>query len=73
MRQRYALPQNIPANEVAGYIDQSITLSHDLNFRDTHTLSLKLELLNIANQNYEIHRNYPTQGFGLRFKVVFSY
>ena len=70
---RYALPQNIPANEVAGYIDQSITLSHDLNFRDTHTLSLKLELLNIANQNYEIIRNYPMQGFGLRFKVVFSY
>ena len=70
---RYALPQNIPANEVAGYVDQSITLSHDLNFRDAHTLSLKLELLNIANQHYEIIRNYPIQGFGLRFKVVYSF
>lgn len=70
---RYALPQNIPANEVSGYVDQSITLSHDLNFRNASTLSLKLELLNIANQNYEIIRNYPMQGFGLRFKVVYAW
>jgi outer membrane cobalamin receptor len=70
---RYALPQNIPANEVPGYIDQSITLNHDFNFRNTSTLGLKLELLNIANKNYEIIRNYPMQGFGLRFKVVYSY
>lgn len=70
---RYALPQNIPANEVPGYIDQSITLNHDFNFRNTSTLGLKLELLNIANKNYEIIRNYPMQGFGLRFKMVYSY
>jgi len=70
---RYALPQNIPANEVAGYVDQSVTLSHDLNFRNASTLSLKLELLNIANEQYEIIRNYPMQGFGLRFKVVYGF
>lgn len=70
---RYSLSQNIPANLVAGYIDQSITLSHDFEFRNASTLGLKLELLNIANQQYEIIRNYPMQGFGLRFKVVFSY
>ena len=68
---RYALSQNIPANEVAGYVDQSITLSHDFDFRKS-TLGLKLELLNIANKHYEIIRNYPMQGFGLRFKIVFS-
>ena len=68
---RYSLSQNIPANLVAGYIDQSITLSHDFDFRKS-TLSLKLELLNIANENYEIIRNYPMQGFGLRFKAVYD-
>ena len=31
-----------------------------------------IELLNIANKHYEIIRNYPMQGFGLRFKIVFS-
>lgn len=70
---RYALSQNIPANEVAGYIDQSITLSHDFKFRHASSLGLKLELLNIANQHYEIIRNYPMQGFGLRFKVVYDF
>lgn len=69
---RYALSQNIPANEVRGYIDQSITLSHDFKFRNLSTLGLKLELLNIANAQYEIIRNYPMQGFGMRFKVVYS-
>ena len=48
-------------------------MNHDFNFRNTSTLGLKLELLNIANKNYEIIRNYPMQGFGLRFKVVYSY
>lgn len=69
---RYALSQNIPANEVPGYIDQSITLSHDLPIRQS-ILSLKLEFLNIADEQYEIIRNYPMQGFGMRFKVVYSY
>lgn len=69
---RYALSQNIPANEVSGYFDHSITLSHDFNFRNS-SLGLKLELLNIANNHYEIIRNYPMQGFGLRFKVVYDF
>ncbi len=69
---RYALSQNIPANVVPGYIDQSITLSHDLEIKRS-VLSLKLELLNIANEQYEIIRNYPMQGFGMRFKVAYSY
>ena len=68
---RYSLSQNIPANEVPSYVDQSITLSHDFNIRKS-TLGLKLELLNIANKHYEIIRNYPMQGFGLRFKVNYS-
>ena len=69
---RYALSQNVPANEVPGYFDDSITLSHDFNFRNS-TLGLKLELLNIADNHYEIIRNYPMQGFGLRFKVVYDF
>ncbi len=70
---RYSLTQNIPANEVAGYTDHGITFSHDFKFRKESVLSLKLELLNIANKNYEIIRNYPMQGFGMRFKVVYGF
>ena len=69
---RYALGQNIPANEVARYLDHSIILSHDILIKAS-TLGLKLELLNLSNKNYEVIRNYPMQGFGFRFMVYYEY
>ena len=69
---RYALGENIPANEVLGYVDHSITLSHEFDIRQTK-LGLKLELLNLANQNYLIIRNYPMQGFGLRGRISWGF
>jgi outer membrane cobalamin receptor len=69
---RYALGQNILANEVAGYVDHSIILSHDIPIKAS-TLGLKLELLNLSNKNYEVIRNYPMQGFGFRFMVYYEY
>ena len=39
----------------------------------THTIGFKCELLNLANKNYEIIRNYPMQGFGFRVKVFYEY
>ncbi len=68
---RYSLSQNVPSNLVKGYTDHSITLGHDFHFSKS-ILSLKLELLNITNEQYEIIRNYPMQGFGLRFKAVYD-
>lgn len=69
---RYALGENIPANEVSGYVDHSITLSHEFDIQQTK-LGLKLELLNLANQNYLIIRNYPMQGFGLRGRISWGF
>lgn len=69
---RYALGQNIPANLVNGYLDHSITLSSEVDIKET-TLGLKLELLNITNNQYEIIKNYPMQGFGFRIKLYFAY
>lgn len=66
--QRYALGQNIPANLVEGYFDQSITIGHTYHIKDVD-LGFKCEFLNISNNNYEIIRNYPMQGFGWRLKV----
>ena len=69
---RYALRENIPANIVDGYVDHSITIDHEFDIKKTK-LGLKLELLNLANKNYSIVRNYPMQGFGCRFKIYFSF
>ena len=69
---RYALGENIPANEVPRYVDHSITLSHEFDIRQSK-LGLKVELLNLANKNYLIIRNYPMQGFGLRARVSWGF
>lgn len=66
--ERYALGQNIPANRVDGYVDHSITIGHLYDVKKCK-LGFKGELLNLANKNYEIIRNYPMQGFGWRLKV----
>ena len=65
---RYALGENIPANEVPGYVDHSVTLGHEFDVRRTR-FGVRLELLNLSNKNYVIIRNYPMQGFGLRGRV----
>jgi len=84
---RYVLQQNIPNNELLPYTDHSLSLSvrHEMEIRrgvDKEAnmgrwyvieLGLKAELLNLANHHYEIIRNYPMQGFGLRFKVVYDF
>lgn len=69
---RYALRQNIPANEIAPYADQSLVLGHDFHFGKCR-FGLKFELLNLADARYEIVKNYPIQGRSFRVKAVFGY
>ena len=70
---RYALGQNIPANQLDPYADQSVFISHDFNIKDKVTLGFKAEMLNLANAQYEIVRNYPMQGRSFRIKLMLRY
>ena len=63
---RYALQQNIPANELAGYTDHSLILSKNFMVKKSVELGLRFELLNLADKNYEIVKNYPMQGRSFR-------
>lgn len=63
---RYALQQNIPANELKPYSDHSLALAKDFDVKGKVVLGYKLELLNLANRHYEIVRNYPMQGRSVR-------
>lgn len=69
---RYALGQNIPANLVAAYLDQSLTISHEVAVKDAK-IGFKFELLNLGDEQYEIIRNYPMPGAGCRLKFYVSY
>lgn len=63
---RYALQQNIPANELKPYSDHSLAVAKDYDVKGKVLLGYKLELLNLANRHYEIVRNYPMQGRSVR-------
>ena len=66
---RYALQQNVSANELPPYTDHSLTLGHDFDIKGKVMIGVKGELLNIANLHYEIIRNYPMQGRSFRVSV----
>ena len=66
---RYALQQNVAANELAPYTDHSLTLGHDFDIKGKVTVGVKAELLNLADNHYEIIRNYPMQGRSFRVGV----
>lgn len=58
---RYYMSQNIKANEIAGYVDQTLALSRE--FRLKHcTLGLRGEILNLADKQYDVIKYYPMPG-----------
>jgi outer membrane cobalamin receptor len=71
MGKRYMLGENIPANEMAGYAEQSVLLSRSFNLKKLR-LYVGAEMLNLANKNYEVIRNFPMQGrsFRVQIKIV---
>lgn len=70
---RYSLGQNIAANQLDPYADQSIFIAHDFNIKNQVILGFKAEILNIADAQYEIVRNYPMQGRSFRIKLTLKY
>lgn len=69
--ERYALQQNTDENRLPPYFDGSIGLGYSFNSNNI-PISLKIEVLNIADLHYEIIKNYPMQGRSLRIKLKIS-
>lgn len=68
---RYRLPQNISSNEVDAYCDHSLWVSKDWKIGKSNVTS-RFEVLNIADDNYEIVRYYPMQGRSFRMSVLLT-
>ena len=69
---RYALPENIPANEIKGYIEQSVSAFRDFYFRNRQ-LRIQAEVLNIGNVQYDVIKFYPMPGRSFRFAIDFRF
>ena len=69
---RYCLSQNIPENEIAGYMEHTATLSRSFNLRRC-SLTLKAELVNFTDEQYDVIKYYPMPGRSWRLTGSVSF
>ena len=69
--ERYALPENIKANRVDAYLEQSISLNRTFKFGNV-SMRLQAELLNLANEQYDVIQYYPMPGRSWRIGVTIN-
>ena len=72
---RYVKGQNIPANEIAGYADHSLSLTRSFEFGKSHTfrVHISLDALNLSDDNYQVINCYPMPGRSYRLTLKFKY
>jgi len=68
---RYALPENIPANEIKGYVEQSVSLFRDFTLFGRE-IRVQAEALNIGNVQYDVIKYYPMPGRAVRVGIRFT-
>ncbi|MDE6416351.1 MAG: TonB-dependent receptor [Duncaniella sp.] len=66
--EKYFMSQNVPANLIKGYIEQNITLSRELSIGKTD-VTLRGELINLADAHYEVIKYYPMPGRSWRISA----
>lgn len=69
---RYAQGENIAENRLDGYSDHSISFHRDFIIRRL-SYSAGVEILNIADKNYELVRNFPMPGRSFRVTISINY
>jgi hypothetical protein len=69
---RYMLGQNIPANALESYFDNSMALFRTFKWNKIQ-LSLRLECLNVLDKQYEVVKSYPMMGRQFQGKIIFKW
>lgn len=70
---RYMLPQNIAENEVASYVEHSVSANREFALGRDVRLRVQGEFLNIGNENYDIIRYYPMPGRSWRLSASLTF
>lgn len=69
---RYYMAQNIPANEIASYVEQTLSLTREFALGACR-LRLQAEIVNLADEQYEVIKYYPMPGRAWRLGGTFSF
>lgn len=70
---RYFLAQNLPANVISGYTDQSLSIQREFIFQNQCRLNIKADLINMADEQYDVIKYYPMPGRNWRLTATFTY
>ena len=69
---RYVLGENIAENALQPYVDHGCAVFRSFYWKN-NTLTLRLEVLNIADVNYEVVKNYPMVGRQFQGKITYNF
>ena len=69
---RYYMSQNIPENEIDGYVEQTLTLGHEFNLKGCR-MGLRGEIINLGNEQYDVIKFYPMPGRSWRIVANFKF
>lgn len=70
--ERYILGQNTDDNALLPYTDQGIAVYRGFTIKETQ-LTLRAEMLNMCNKQYEVVKNYPMPGRHFQIRVSFKF
>lgn len=69
---RYYMSQNIPANEIKGYTEQTLSAGRSIRIQNVK-LDIRGEIVNLGNVQYEVIRFYPMPGRSWRITLGMQY
>ena len=69
---RYYLEQNLPENEIAGYVEHTLTLSRQLRLKHG-SCTLRAECINLTDEQYDVIKYYPMPGRSWRISIDYTF
>lgn len=69
---RYALPQNIEANQIDSYIEHSLSVNRSFTLKKC-TFRVQGDILNLTDKTYDIIQYYPMPGRSWRLCLSITY
>lgn len=69
---RYALPQNIEANQIDSYIEHSLSVNRSFTLKKC-TFRVQGDILNLTDKTYDIIQYYPMSGRSWRLCLSITY
>ena len=66
------MSQNLPENEIEGYWEHTMSLSHEFALGGCRLL-LQAEIINLTDEQYDVIKYYPMPGRSWRLTGTFKF